>query len=432
VFPSATQSSAPRPAAAAQLHLDSRSSWWRNPVFLGIIAALVAAFGAVVLSRRQRREKAASYRRAQLAGQSPEPGAARPAPVMPSASGAVAPLVAASLPRSEAVVAPVATASVTPGKGSSSDADGCVIGYITVPAGSGAQTSNLERDIERVCERRGWRLCDIARDPDVSSLAERSGMSRALERIENGEAHALVVGEARLLGRSVDLAELMQRLDAAEAALVAIDLGIDTSTPQGRRVASALITMSGWGRHRPAVPLHGLAEAYNGHGPTSRGGNGPARRHRQGAPAHSGNGNGAVVRHGNDAAVHSGNGNGAGVRNAKGNGVAVRNGNGARARNANGAAAHPGNGVGAAAPSGNGTGEEATSRDGEGAVVVGGHAAVTLNGKGGMVLDGNGVVTLTTHGPVSATGKADGNGHGDDDKAPKGRRSGPRQEAVED
>ena len=74
-----------------------------------------------------------------------------------------------------------------------------------------------------------------------------------MERITDGEASALVVSDVRLLAHSVDLADVMERLDAAEAALVAIDLGLDTSTPHGRRVASALITMSGWGRQRPTV-----------------------------------------------------------------------------------------------------------------------------------------------------------------------------------
>jgi peptidoglycan hydrolase-like protein with peptidoglycan-binding domain len=462
VFPSAvppaTQPSAPQPAASTPLHLDTDPAWWRNPLLLGVVAALVAAFGAVVLSRRERREKAASYRRGQVAGQSPEPGAIRPAPaapVTPSASMAAAPSVVTSRPPGEARPAPVVAASIVPGDASRAQADSHVIGYVTVPAEAGAaHTSNLEREIERVCQRRGWRLCEIASDPDGSSLAERSGMSRALERIESGEASALVVGEARLLGRSVDLAELMQRLDAAKAALVAIDLGIDTSTPQGRRVASALITMSGWGRRRPAVPLAGrLAEAYNGHASAARNGNGAPRRYRKGALSHSGNPNGAVVHNGNGAAIHSGNGNGAAVRNAKGNGVAARNGNGARSRNGKGAAARTGNGSGAAARSSNGngaaadnrsgtgagagaesgSGNGATPRDGEGTVVLNGHAAVTLNGKGGAVLNGNGVVTLTTHGPVIAKANGNGGGHGDGDRAPNGKRPRrPRREAVKD
>ena len=394
VFPSpvppATKQTASEPAASTPLHLDSGTSWWRNPLLLGVVAALAAALGAVVLSRRQRREKAAAYRRAQGTRRPPEHAAARPvppAPVAPSASGAAAPLVAASRPRSEAVPTPVAADRIAPRNGSASPGGEHVIGYITVPGdASASHRSNLEQEIERVCERRGWRVCEIVSDPDGSSLAERSGMSHALERIESGEARALVVGEARLLARSVDLAELMQRLDAAEAALVAIDLGIDTSTPQGRRVASALITMSGWGRRRPAMPLADHL-AHNGR----RG----ARRYRKGAAVRNGNGKGAVV--------HNGKGNGAAVHTGKGAG----NGSTAKRRDGNGATSHD-----------------------EGAVVLNGHGAVTLSAKGGAVLNGHGAVTLTVHGPPAPDGNGDGALHEGGDEATNGDR--PHREVVPD
>jgi hypothetical protein len=126
-----------------------------------------------------------------------------------------------------------------------------VIGYVPVPAHlSESDVGASDRAIAHVCERGGWRLLDIVRDREGSLLDEQSGISRALDRITAGEASALVVSDARLLGRSLDLAEVLRRLDDADAALVAVDLGLDTSTPQGRRVASALVTMSGWARRR--------------------------------------------------------------------------------------------------------------------------------------------------------------------------------------
>jgi len=76
-----------------------------------------------------------------------------------------------------------------------------------------------------------------------------------------GEASALVVSDTRLLGRSVDLAAVLRRLDDAEAALVAVDLGLDTTTAQGRRVASALVTVSGWGRQRAVATAAGERKA---------------------------------------------------------------------------------------------------------------------------------------------------------------------------
>src|SRR4029078_51782 len=74
-------------------------------------------------------------------------------------------------------------------------------------------------------------------------------------------ASALVVSDTRLLGRSVDLAAVLRRLDDAEAALVAVDLGLDTTPAQGRRVASALVTVSGWGRQRAVATAAGHRKA---------------------------------------------------------------------------------------------------------------------------------------------------------------------------
>jgi hypothetical protein len=147
---------------------------------------------------------------------------------------------------------------------------GPAIGYVSVPGELGsADATTSERAIARICKRDGWNLVDIVRDPDGSSLHDGSEISRAVQRIENGEASALIVSDARVLRRSVDLAELVTRLDAAEAALVAIDLGLDTSTEHGRRVASALITMSGWGRPRPAIATAREPRAVRATGPSA-------------------------------------------------------------------------------------------------------------------------------------------------------------------
>jgi DNA invertase Pin-like site-specific DNA recombinase len=125
-----------------------------------------------------------------------------------------------------------------------------VIGYVTAPGdpdAAGADPSR--RAIEQACQRAGWRLLDVLHEIEQRRTAQRPALSTALQRIADGEARGLVVSHARLLGDSiVDLAALMTWFREARAAFIALDLGLDTSTPQGTRVAMALIRLSGWDR----------------------------------------------------------------------------------------------------------------------------------------------------------------------------------------
>ena len=125
-----------------------------------------------------------------------------------------------------------------------------VLGYVSGPTGpDGTGIHRSERAIEQACRRSGWRLLDVLHDLESRSTMRRPGLFAALERIADGEARGLVVSDARLLGRSiVDLAPLMRWFRDASAVFVALDLGLDTSTPRGTRVAMALIRLSSWDR----------------------------------------------------------------------------------------------------------------------------------------------------------------------------------------
>jgi hypothetical protein len=228
---------APKAPAGGSAGFDSGPAWWRSPLLLGVFAALVAVSGAIALTRVRRSERAAKYYRAYLAR------ARMQAPQLELPAGDPSELVV--LPSSEG------RADTMIDTTAHSAARGAAIGYVAL-SGDGSDASRSERAIERICARDGWDLVAVVCDEAGRSLNDSSEMSRALARIEDGEARALVVSDARLLARELDLADVMARLDAADAALVAIDLGLDTSTPHGRRVAGALITMSGWGRNRPS------------------------------------------------------------------------------------------------------------------------------------------------------------------------------------
>jgi hypothetical protein len=126
-----------------------------------------------------------------------------------------------------------------------------VLGYVSAPTGlDGAGIRASTRAIQAACDRGGWRLIDTFHDP-AGPPTSRPSLVSALEQIADGKARGLVVSHARLLGGSVtDLAQILSWFRDARAVFVALDLGLDTSTPTGRRMAVAMIRLSGWDRGR--------------------------------------------------------------------------------------------------------------------------------------------------------------------------------------
>jgi len=100
------------------------------------------------------------------------------------------------------------------------------------------------------CARRGWRLLEIARDEGHSGKSlDRPALHDALQRIAAGEASGLVVAKLDRISRSVvDFGRLLEWFDSADATLVAMDLGMDTSTSSGRLVANVMASVAEWER----------------------------------------------------------------------------------------------------------------------------------------------------------------------------------------
>jgi len=148
-----------------------------------------------------------------------------------------------------------------------------VIGYVTLAAQASATEADPATEaIDAACEQTGWRLIDVVTDREAGRGLERPGLTYALRQIADGHARGLVVSDLRRLSRSiVDLGALMEWFRDAGAALVALDLGVDTSTPAGEELASTLITLGGWERERIARRTRsGLAEVRAQGGATSR------------------------------------------------------------------------------------------------------------------------------------------------------------------
>lgn len=129
------------------------------------------------------------------------------------------------------------------------------VGYLRVStaeqAGSGAGLAAQRAVIEREAAHRGWELVEMYTDAAASgrSITGRPALASALARVESGEAGVLVVAKLDRLSRSLlDFASLMARAQRNGWNLVALDLGIDLSTPAGEFLASVMASAAQWER----------------------------------------------------------------------------------------------------------------------------------------------------------------------------------------
>jgi DNA invertase Pin-like site-specific DNA recombinase len=129
-----------------------------------------------------------------------------------------------------------------------------VLGYVRVStdeqAGSGLGLDAQRASILAECERRGWTLVELIEDAGFSAKTlERPGMVHALDLLARGEAGVLVVAKLDRATRSVmDAANLLARSQVEGWKLVALDLGLDPTTPTGELVATIMAAVAQWER----------------------------------------------------------------------------------------------------------------------------------------------------------------------------------------
>jgi DNA invertase Pin-like site-specific DNA recombinase len=129
-----------------------------------------------------------------------------------------------------------------------------VIGYMRVSteeqgdsrAGLEAQEAAIRAEVER----RGWDLIDLRSDvASGKSLRRRDRLGETLRDLAAGQADALVVAKLDRLSRSVlDFAGIMEMAAKEGWSLAVLDLGVDTTTPNGELVANIMISMAQWER----------------------------------------------------------------------------------------------------------------------------------------------------------------------------------------
>lgn len=126
------------------------------------------------------------------------------------------------------------------------------VGYLRVStaeqAESGAGLAAGRATLEAEAVRRGITLVAIYEDAGVSgkSMDGREGLADALHAVEVDRiAAALMVPKLDRLSRSVqDLAGLLDRAQRQRWALIAADLGVDTSTPAGEAMANVMASFA--------------------------------------------------------------------------------------------------------------------------------------------------------------------------------------------
>ncbi len=128
------------------------------------------------------------------------------------------------------------------------------VGYARVStaeqADSGASLVAQREAIESEVKRRGWELVELFADTaSGKSLNGRHGLKKALNVLDSGKADVLVVAKLDRLSRSLkDFAGLMEQAARNKWALVALDLGVDTTTPSGELVANVMASVAQWER----------------------------------------------------------------------------------------------------------------------------------------------------------------------------------------
>ena len=128
-----------------------------------------------------------------------------------------------------------------------------VIGYLRVSTEEQAR-SGLGMEAQRIrileeAEHRGWTVTWIDDDGYTAAHLNRPGITTALSSLRDGTQSAIVVSKLDRLSRSLlDFAALTARARAEGWAVIALDLGVDMTTPAGEMLANVLASFAEYER----------------------------------------------------------------------------------------------------------------------------------------------------------------------------------------
>lgn len=144
---------------------------------------------------------------------------------------------------------------------------GRVAGYVTVASDDAlpGRLDDAKQVIGLCCRARGLKLAAVVHDvePRSDRSADRPGLMHVLDRIAAGELSGIVTPRLHDLANSVvGLGTLLRWLAKSDAFVIALDLGLDTTTDAGAAAAGTLVEIAAWERHRIADRTRpGLAAA---------------------------------------------------------------------------------------------------------------------------------------------------------------------------
>lgn len=133
------------------------------------------------------------------------------------------------------------------------------VAYVRVSTGeqgeSGLGLKAQTAAIQVACEQRGWELVEVREEVKSGARADnRPVLAEVIGALRAGEADAVVVSKLDRLSRSVvDAGRLLEQARKGGFNIVALDLGLDLSTPTGELVANVLAAVAQWERRMIGV-----------------------------------------------------------------------------------------------------------------------------------------------------------------------------------
>jgi DNA invertase Pin-like site-specific DNA recombinase len=118
--------------------------------------------------------------------------------------------------------------------------------------------------MERICGERGWTLSALVKERD-GKQRRKPGRAHVLKQLNGGHAGQLIVGRLHSLARTPgELAVLLEWCRRRDVGLVALDVGLDTTTADGRLAARSLAAMAA--PQQPGAPKRSGNGNGNGNG----------------------------------------------------------------------------------------------------------------------------------------------------------------------